>query len=112
MINRFFIILFFINSSVGFAQDKGKLIVDVNLDEDYHCKKRIEYVLLKNDSLIKKDLHVPSYDGNWIIDSLIQGHYHFKILLDDTIYFSFTDIYIKAQKKNTYYFNLSSHTSS
>jgi hypothetical protein len=94
---------------MAFSQGKGSLSIDADLEEDYHGKKRIEFVLLKHDTIIKKDLHVPSYDGDWIVDSLHQGNYQFKILLNDSVYFSFTNIIIVAQKKNNYDFNISSY---
>ena len=97
------------SSFIAFSQGKGSLNIDADFEEDYQGKKRIEFVLLKHDTIVKKYFNVSSYDGNWTVDSLYQGNYQFKILLNDSVYFSFTNINIVAQKKTSYDFNISSY---
>jgi hypothetical protein len=109
----FLLLLFCISSTVAFSQGKGSVIIDANLEEDYSDINGIEFILLKQDTIIKKEFwHGKSFDGNWTVDSIDAGNYSFKILLNDSLYFLFTNINSFADKKTYYDFNVSYYKSS
>lgn len=112
MYKIFFLFGFFLSSSFAFAQNKGNLTINTDKD-DYDALYRgtpVKILLLKNDSIISSDEQFSlGSNTSRTFDSLVQGYYHFKILIRDTLFCSFPNLYVKGNANNQYRFRFSSY---
>lgn len=111
MYKVFFLFGFFLSSSFAFAQNKGSLLININVTEngDEFRDKKITFYLLKTDSVYTSYNDCNLDDIDWKIDSISEGAYQFKVMMNDTLLLTYHKIIVKLSKTNKYYFNIDNY---
>jgi hypothetical protein len=86
--NKIFLFVFSFISLMSVAQNKGKLVLVIDISEAYKVNNnKVEFILSKNDTITNRVIYSSDYDDGWKIDSLESGKYQIKVTLNDDLVF-------------------------
>jgi hypothetical protein len=103
--NKIFLFVFSFISLMSVAQNKGKLVLVIDISEAYKVNNnKVEFILSKNDTITNRVIYSSDYDDGWKIDSLESGKYQIKVTLNDDLVFYCPNLSVEEKKTSRYEF--------